>query len=640
VVSAPDIPGHKVGGVLGQGGFATVYRAWQIAVGREVAVKVDNRVLATERDRRRFVREVTAAGRLSGHPHVIGVYDAGTLHDGRPFLVMELCPGGSLADAVRSQGPMSPGRVRDIGIRIADALAAAHAAGVLHRDIKPANILINHYGVVGLSDFGLASITFGDEQSATREALTPAYASPESFRCEEPSVGGDIYSLTATLYGLLAGRPPRFPAGSKPPSLATILSLHDRPVEDIPGVPAGMMTLLHGGLAADPAVRPASAVALRDELVALAGGPGAPAPPGTRRPDARRPDAGSPDGSAPPLPQRPPDAYPRRGRHSADSPPGQPSGPGARLAATGAADVAGRPRPGAGPGGGPGPDGTSGPGGGYGPDSASGPGAGYGPDGAFGSGGGYGPGGGFGSGTGYGPDGAFGSAGRHGASGAGARSAFPDPGYGGGGIAAGAMTGAPAPRRRRPSVPVLAAIAVGLVLVVGAAAVLGARLLGHSGPAAPAASGGSSHPSPPNVFGIATTTTHCPAASVPTAAARCPKAPECWGGVVEITGNVTASPLPCTGPHVWQTFAIAILPADAQTFDEELLKTSPSVRAVCSLRILLESRRGLARRIPPRDWMLQVMPPDETEFSNGARAYRCAAHSLRSSTTRAIQFGA
>jgi hypothetical protein len=113
--------------VLGSGGFAAVYRCWQLRVGREVAVKVDNRVLLSERDRRRFVREVTAAGRLSGHPHVIDVYDAGTLPDGRPYLVMELCPAGSLADALHRDGPMSPAQVRDIGIRISDALAAAHA---------------------------------------------------------------------------------------------------------------------------------------------------------------------------------------------------------------------------------------------------------------------------------------------------------------------------------------------------------------------------------------------------------------------------------------------------------------------------------------------------------------------------------
>jgi hypothetical protein len=127
MVSAPDIPGYQVGGVLGAGGFAAVYRCWQLRVGREVAVKVDNRVLLSERDRRRFVREVTAAGRLSGHPHVIDVYDAGTLPDGRPYLVMELCPAGSLADALHRDGPMSPAQVRDIGIRISDALAAAHA---------------------------------------------------------------------------------------------------------------------------------------------------------------------------------------------------------------------------------------------------------------------------------------------------------------------------------------------------------------------------------------------------------------------------------------------------------------------------------------------------------------------------------
>jgi len=205
VVTAPDIPGHRVGGVLGAGGFATVYRCWQLAVGREVAVKVDNRVLFTERDRRRFLREVTAAGRLSGHPHVIDVYDAGTLADGRPYLVMELCPAGSLHDAVRRHGPMPAAQVRDIGIRLADALAAAHASGVLHRDIKPANILVNRFGMVGLSDFGLASIISArGEQTASREALTPAYSSPETFRGEEPTVLADVYSLAATLYALLA----------------------------------------------------------------------------------------------------------------------------------------------------------------------------------------------------------------------------------------------------------------------------------------------------------------------------------------------------------------------------------------------------------------------------------------------------
>ena len=267
MVTAPDIPGHRVGGVLGAGGFATVYRCRQPAVGREVAVKVDNRVLFTERDRRRFLREVTAAGRLSGHPHVIDVYDAGTLADGRPYLVMELCPAGSLHDAVRRHGPMPAAQVRDIGIRLADALAAAHASGVLHRDIKPANILVNRFGMVGLSDFGLASIISArGEQTASREALTPAYSSPETFRGEEPTVLADVYSLAATLYALLADRPPRFAADGRQPGLATIMSLHDRPVEDVPGTPPELMALLRAGLSPDPAARPQSAAALRDAL--------------------------------------------------------------------------------------------------------------------------------------------------------------------------------------------------------------------------------------------------------------------------------------------------------------------------------------------------------------------------------------
>jgi hypothetical protein len=268
VVATPEIPGHRIAGVLGKGGFATVYRGWQLAVGREVAVKVDNRILFSERDRRRFVREVTAAGRLSGHPHVIDVYDAGTLSDGRPYMVMELCPVGSLNDVVDRNGPMAPAKVRDIGIRIADALAAAHAAGVLHRDIKPANILVNRYGMVGLSDFGLASILAAEgEQSVTRSALTPAYAPPESFRGAEPTVAADLYSLAATLYALLAGRPPCFPADGGLPSIATIMSLHDKPVDDLPGVPPELMAALRWGLATDPAMRPHSAAALRNALL-------------------------------------------------------------------------------------------------------------------------------------------------------------------------------------------------------------------------------------------------------------------------------------------------------------------------------------------------------------------------------------
>ena len=273
MIPAPDIPGHQVIGVLGSGGFATVYRTWQVAVSRETAVKVDSRALHSERDQRRFFREVAAAGRLSGHPHVIDVYDAGTLRDGRPYMVMELCPDGSLHDEVQRNGPMPPASVCQIGVGLADALAAAHELGILHRDLKPANILINRYGVVGIADFGLASIiAAGGLQSVTREALTPAFAPPESFQAQEPSPAADVYSMAATLYALMAGRPPHFPASGESPGVWALLARHGQRVEDVPGAPARMMDILQACLAADPAQRLPSAASLRDELAALLGG--------------------------------------------------------------------------------------------------------------------------------------------------------------------------------------------------------------------------------------------------------------------------------------------------------------------------------------------------------------------------------
>ncbi|KAA9378597.1 protein kinase [Microbispora cellulosiformans] len=261
-------------GVLGQGGFGVVYRARQLAVGREVALKVDNRVLVSDRDRRRFMREVTSAGALSGHPHVADVYDAGVLGDGRPYMVLELCPNGSLADRLRDGGPLGPREVRDIGVRIADALAAAHALGVLHRDVKPANILVNSYGMVALSDFGLATMpgaggAVPGEVSVTRESLTPAYAPPEAFDLTEPTAAGDVYSLAATLYALLNGRPPRFPEHGVV-NIAVVMALHRLPIPDIPGVPAALTAVLRHGMASDPAQRIRTAAGLRDALSALA----------------------------------------------------------------------------------------------------------------------------------------------------------------------------------------------------------------------------------------------------------------------------------------------------------------------------------------------------------------------------------
>ena len=519
MVTAPDIPGHRVGGILGAGGFATVYRCWQLTVGREVAVKVDNRMLLTERDRRRFLREVTAAGRLSGHPHVIDVYDAGTLDDGRPYLVMELCPAGSLNDALRRNGPMPAGQVRNIGMRLADALAAAHASGVLHRDIKPANILVNRFGMVGLSDFGLASIIWAQgEQTASREALTPAYSSPETFRGEEPTVLADIYALAATLYTLLAGRPPRFAADGKQPGFATIMTLHDKPVEDVPGTPPELMALLRAGLSPDPAARPQTAVELRDALAdPRRYGAAAPAgyfgqvsaPPAAgyagMSSAARRPEVSAPEVFAPGVSARPP----RTARKE--------EAPAARAASrTGLrARRDHRRRPAR-------------------------------------------------------------------------RRALPAARERPGGRARhdrACRNRAARPGRRRGRV----------------------RDPDH---------------------GIPTKSAGCPAAALRVARARCPASPECFGGITIISGDARAEAVRCDRLHYWETFAIAILPADVRTSDQPMVAADPTVRKVCSQAVMLASREGPARRLPAPDWDIAVLPPSEAAFDSGSHVYRCLASEI------------
>lgn len=271
------VPGYTMLSVLGSGGFSTVYRALQESIGREVAVKIDHRILLDESDRARFRAEVRAAGQVSGHPNVIDIHDAGITGDGRAYLVMELCPAGSLADHLRRNGPMSPAEVLDVGVAIADALAAAHRYGVVHRDVKPANVLHDRYGHPELADFGLAArYDPTTESTSTLEVLTPAYAAPEMFWSRRPTPAVDVYGLSATLYALLSGRPPRWPAGAANLTDGEIAALHSAPIPGIPGVPETVIDVLRAGMARDPERRLTTAGALRDALRAVrvsSGGP-------------------------------------------------------------------------------------------------------------------------------------------------------------------------------------------------------------------------------------------------------------------------------------------------------------------------------------------------------------------------------
>ena len=173
---------------LARGGRSVIWAARQLTLDRPVAVKVYQREL-DEDDRRRFLREAAAA-RLSDHPGIVTAHDAGILPDDRPYLIMDLCSGGSLTEWLKPENRPSDERIRQVGVHIADALAAVHAGGVLHRDVKPANILIDSFGNPGLADFGLATVAGAETTAADAVGLTSAYAPPEAFGTQSATESG------------------------------------------------------------------------------------------------------------------------------------------------------------------------------------------------------------------------------------------------------------------------------------------------------------------------------------------------------------------------------------------------------------------------------------------------------------------
>ena len=271
---APPVPGVRLGEPLGQGGFATVYAGEQVSLRRPVAVKIDSRPLHDERNRRRFMREMAAASRISGHPNAVSLIDSGVLPDGRPYLVMERCDGGSLAQ-VLERCELSAAQAVSIVTAVSAALGAAHEAGVLHRDIKPGNILIDAYGSPRLSDFGLAAIQReGIESSVTLETMTPDFAPPEAFTLAEPSPSGDVWSMGAVLFTLLTGRGPRRTADGSARSLPEIINHLSVPVDTSDTrIPEALRPLLDRALHPDPALRHRDGNELTEALTRVGGLP-------------------------------------------------------------------------------------------------------------------------------------------------------------------------------------------------------------------------------------------------------------------------------------------------------------------------------------------------------------------------------
>ena len=212
-----QLPGYQVLGKLGKGAMATVYKARQNSLDRIVAVKILPRKMSESTEFvDRFYKEGRAAARLA-HNNIVQAIDVGSTPDGLHYFTMEYIEGQTLYDIMQPP-PVGQGRhfaeeeALDIGIQMADALAHAHRRGLIHRDVKPKNILLTPQGTAKLTDLGLARAT-DDKQAATSEAGkaygTPYYISPEQIRGDvDIDFRADVYSLGATLYHLVTGRPP------------------------------------------------------------------------------------------------------------------------------------------------------------------------------------------------------------------------------------------------------------------------------------------------------------------------------------------------------------------------------------------------------------------------------------------------
>ena len=200
------VPGVTGAVEIGRGGFGVVYKAAELDLGRDVAVKVLTGQL-DERSQLRFERERKAMGALSGHPNIVTIFRSGTTDERALYLVMEYLPGGSLAERIEQQGSLPVEDVLRIGVELAGALETAHRAGVLHRDIKPGNVMMDSLGRAKLGDFGIARLDGAPETKSAVVTASVAHAPPEVIAGTKPDERSDVYSLGSTLFELISGAP-------------------------------------------------------------------------------------------------------------------------------------------------------------------------------------------------------------------------------------------------------------------------------------------------------------------------------------------------------------------------------------------------------------------------------------------------
>ncbi|HEY3544374.1 MAG TPA: serine/threonine-protein kinase [Gaiellaceae bacterium] len=261
---------------IGRGGMGQIYRATDRSLGRDVAIKVlDDRYARDDNIRGRFTREALAAARLSGNPNIVTIYDVGE-HLERPFIVMEYLEGGSLEQRLRRGGPVPTRQALEWLEQTANALDAAHRAGVVHRDVKPANLLLDRHGHVNVADFGIASAAGLGSLTQTGTVLgTASYLAPEQARGERSTPASDLYALAVVAFELFTGHRP-FEADSVAAEAAAHVTGEVPSVCDVdPDAPCELDPVFAKALAKDPGARYSSGAefvaALRASLEQAAG---------------------------------------------------------------------------------------------------------------------------------------------------------------------------------------------------------------------------------------------------------------------------------------------------------------------------------------------------------------------------------